>query len=49
MPKLPKNLVRRTGRPGYYFRRKHQGKVTWIALGNDYAEACRRRRYATLS
>ena len=41
MPKLPKNMVRRKGRSGYYFREKRRGKVTWIALGNDYQEARR--------
>ena len=41
MPKLPKNMVRRKGRSGYYFREKRRGKVTWIALGSDYQEARR--------
>src|SRR5262249_11890857 len=27
-----------------YFRRKSHGKVTWLALGTDYEEACRRLR-----
>jgi|SRR5438067_4209288 len=44
MPKLPRNMVRRSGRPGYYFRRKSHGRVTWIALGSDYEDACRRLR-----
>ena len=44
MPKLPRNLVRRSGRPGYYYRRKSNGKVTWLALGTDYENACRRLR-----
>ena len=44
MPKLPRNMVRRKGRPGFHFRRKHHGRVTWIALGMDYQEACRKLR-----
>lgn len=44
MPKLPRNMVRRPGRPGYYFRRKHHGRVTWLALGTNYEDACRRLR-----
>ncbi|MEO5987748.1 MAG: tyrosine-type recombinase/integrase [Candidatus Eisenbacteria bacterium] len=42
MPKLPKNMVRRPNRPGYHFRQKRGGKTTWITLGDDYTEACRR-------
>lgn len=44
MPKLPRNMVRRKDRPGYYFRRKSRGKVVWLALGTDYEDACRRLR-----
>lgn len=44
MPKLPKNMVRRPNRSGFYFRQKRGGKTTWIALGEDYTEACRRLR-----
>lgn len=44
MPKLPRNLVRRPDRPGYHFRRKSHGKITWLALGTDYEEACRQLR-----
>ena len=44
MPKLPRNMVRRKDRPGFYFRRKTRGRVTWIALGTDYDDACRRLR-----
>ncbi len=44
MPKLPKNMVRRANRAGFYFRQKRQGKTVWIALGQDYTEACRRLR-----
>lgn len=44
MPKLPRNMVRRKGRPGFYFRKMISGRVTWIALGADYVEACRKLR-----
>ena len=44
MPKLPKNMVRRQGRPGYYFRRKSRGRSKWLALGTDYTEALRKLR-----
>ena len=44
MPKPLKNLVRRAGRPGWYFRKMYAGRVTWIALGRDHAEACRKVR-----
>jgi integrase len=37
-------LVRRKGRPGYYFRSKSRGKITWIALGTDYDAALRKLR-----
>ena len=37
-------MVRRTGRPGYHFRSKSRGKITWIALGTDYDEALRKLR-----
>lgn len=39
MPKLPVNMVKRNGRPGYYFRKKISGKIKWIALAKDYEEA----------
>lgn len=41
MPKLPKNMVHRPNRPGFYFRQKRSGRTIWIALGEDYTEACR--------
>jgi integrase len=41
MPKLPTNMVRRPNRPGFHFRRKRDGQTTWVALGEDYTEACR--------
>jgi integrase len=44
VPKLPRNMVRRKGRPGFHFRRRRHGRTTWIALGSDYEEACRRLR-----
>ena len=44
MPKLPTNMVRRPNRPGFHFRRKRDGRVTWIALGEDFEEAKRRLR-----
>ncbi len=40
MPKLPINMVKRSGRPGWYFRRMEGGKVVWRSLGTDYEEAC---------
>lgn len=42
MPKLPRNMVKKPGRPGWYFRRKEQGKTVWRSLGTDYEEACRK-------
>src|SRR6266487_3330760 len=44
MPKPLKNLVRRAGRPGWYFRKMFAGRVTWIALGKDHEDACRKVR-----
>ena len=44
MPKLPTNMVRRKGRPGYYFRKKSAGKTKWTALGVNYEEACTKLR-----
>ena len=44
MPKRIRNMVRRKNRSGFYFRRKSRGKVTWIALGKDFQEACRKLR-----
>jgi integrase len=44
MPKLPRNMVKRKGRPGYYFRKMYAGRVKLIALGNDREEACRQLR-----
>jgi len=44
MPKLPRNMVRRKGRPGYYFRKMYAGRVKLIALGTDREAACRKLR-----
>lgn len=44
MPKRPRNLVRRKGRSGFYFRRMVRGRVKWLALGSNYQEACRKLR-----
>src|SRR5262245_39443822 len=44
MPKLPKNMVRRKGRTGFYFRRMLGGQVKWLALGANYEDACRKLR-----
>ena len=44
MPKLPRNMVRRPNRSGFYFRQKRNGRTVWIALGEDYTEACRQLR-----
>jgi integrase len=44
MPKLPTNMVRRKGRPGYHFRKKSAGKTKWVALGVNYEEACAKLR-----
>lgn len=44
MPKLPRNMVRRAGRAGFYFRRKVAGRTKWIALGSNYEDACRKVR-----
>ena len=44
MPNLPRNMVRRKGRPGYYFRKMYAGRVKLIALGTDREAACRKLR-----
>ncbi len=44
MPKLPPNMIRRKGRPGYYFRKMYAGRVRLIALGTDREAACRKLR-----
>ena len=44
MPKLPKNMIRRKGKPGYYFRQKVGCRIVVRALGTDYEQACKRLR-----
>jgi len=44
MPKPLRNMVRRKGRPGYYFRKMYAGRVKLIALGTDREAACRTLR-----
>jgi hypothetical protein len=39
VPKLPTNMFRRPGRPGYWFRGMLHGKVCVRALGTDYQKA----------
>ncbi|NOT32979.1 MAG: tyrosine-type recombinase/integrase [Candidatus Eisenbacteria bacterium] len=39
MPKLPKNMIKRKGRGGYYFRKRFAGRDVWISLGEDFSEA----------
>ena len=42
MPKLPTNMIRRKGRPGFWFRGMLGGKLRQLSLGTDYQEAKRR-------
>ena len=44
MPKLPKGMFRRTGRPGWYMRLYRGGSERWVSLGTEYAEACDKAR-----
>lgn len=44
MPKLPKNMIRRKDRPGYWFRGLVDGNVRQVSLGTDYNAALRRLR-----
>src|SRR5882672_160557 len=37
-------MVRKAGRPGWYFRQEVRGKTIWRALGTDYEAACRKLR-----
>jgi len=39
MPKLPRNMIKRKGRGGYYFRKRFAGRDVWVALGTDFSEA----------
>lgn len=43
MPRLPRGMVKRPGR-GYYWRKKVEGTVKWVALGRDQELATRRLR-----
>jgi MOSC domain-containing protein YiiM len=40
MPKLPKGMFKRKGRPGWYMRIFRSGGEQWISLGDDFAKAC---------
>jgi len=40
MPKLPKGMFRRKGRPGWYMRLYRAGGERWVSLGTDYGRAC---------
>ena len=44
MPKLPKGMFRRAGRPGWYIRLYRGGRERWVSLGTDFAEACDKAR-----
>lgn len=44
MPKLPRNMIRRKGKPGFYFRQVVAGRVVVRALGANYEQACQRLR-----
>jgi len=42
--KLPKNMIRRAGKPGFWFRRMVNGQVVVRSLGTEYESACRALR-----
>ena len=44
MPKLPKGMFRRKGRPGWYMRLYRSGCERWVSLGADFAGACDQAR-----
>ena len=44
MPKLPRGMFRRKGRPGWYVRLYQGGRERWLSLGIDYAQACDKAR-----
>ncbi len=44
MPKLPKGMFRRTGRPGWYIRLFRGGRERWVSLGADFNKACDQAR-----
>ena len=39
MPKLPKGMFRREGRPGWYLRLHRRGRERWVSLGADFQKA----------
>jgi integrase len=47
VPKLPKNMIRRKDRPGYWFRGTIDGRIRQISLGLDRTVAKRRLRSLT--
>ncbi len=44
MPKLPRGMFRRKGRPGWYIRLFASGRERWVSLGTDFAQACDKAR-----
>lgn len=44
MPKLPKGMFSRKGRPGWYKRLYQGGRERWVSLGTAFAKACDRAR-----
>jgi len=44
MPKLPKGMFRRAGRPGWYIRLYRGGRERWVSLGAEFGEACDKAR-----
>ncbi len=44
MPKLPRGMFRRKGRPGWYARLYRGGREKWVSLGEDFRQACERTR-----
>ena len=44
MPRLPRGMFRRKGTRSFYTRVYENGRETWLSLGADYAEACRKLR-----
>jgi integrase len=39
VPKLPKGMFRRKGRPGWYVRVHRGGREKWVSLGTDFKKA----------
>ena len=44
MPKVPRGMFRRAGRPGWYVRLYRGGRERWVSLGTDYGKACDKAR-----